>query len=138
MFVTSTTAIEPWPMHLPYGAANAGVEMAARGLRLELEGTGIRVNALRSGNTAGTEFGAHAGEGTTVDYSDFWFRRGLLRHTGMMAPEMVANAVAAAVTLPAGCQFELLSVSPTAPVGEMPRTYEELAAQFMRAFQVPD
>ena len=111
MFVTSTTAIEPWPMHLPYGAANAGVEMAARGLRLELEGTGIRVNALRSGNTAGTEFGARAGEGTTVDYSDFWFRRGLLRHTGMMAPEMVANAVAAAVTLPGGLPVR-------APVGE--------------------
>jgi len=42
LFVASLAAATPWPFHLPYAAANAGVEQAARTLRLELEGTGIR------------------------------------------------------------------------------------------------
>ena len=56
LFVTSLAAVQPWPFHLPYAAANAGVEQAARTLRLELEGTGIRVNVLRCGETIGTDF----------------------------------------------------------------------------------
>ena len=39
LFVTSLAAVQPWPRHLPYAAANAGVEQAARTLRLELEGS---------------------------------------------------------------------------------------------------
>src|SRR3954465_11255188 len=41
LFMTSLAAAVPWPFHLPYAAANAGVEQAARTLRLELEGSGI-------------------------------------------------------------------------------------------------
>jgi hypothetical protein len=32
--------------------------------------------------------------------NEYWFRRGLLRHIGVMTPDMVADAVVAAVTLP--------------------------------------
>ena len=56
VFVTSAAAVLPWVEHLPYAAANAGAEHAARILRLELEGSGIRAGVLRVGETIGTEF----------------------------------------------------------------------------------
>jgi hypothetical protein len=65
--------------------------------------------------------------------SEHWFRRGLLRHIGLMTPEMVADAVAAAVTLPVGYQYESLGVIPTAPVGDLPATFEEFGEAMMRA-----
>ncbi len=126
LFVTSTAGVQPWPWHLPYAAANAGVEHAARTLRLELEGTGIRVNVLRCGETTDTDFATRELEGGRMAAaSELWFRRGLLRHRGLMTPEMVAAAVAAAVTVPPGHQYEVLSVVPTAPLGELPRTLAE-------------
>jgi NAD(P)-dependent dehydrogenase (short-subunit alcohol dehydrogenase family) len=133
LFITSTSAVQPWPFHLPYAAANAGVEHAARMLRLELEGTGIRVNVLRCGETAGTEFAMkEMGQERMARAHNFWFRRGLLRHSGLMTPEMVADAVAAAVTLPLGYQYELMAVVPTAPIGDLPVTYEDLITSLMR------
>ena len=129
LFITSLAAVQPWPFHLPYAAANAGVEQAARSLRLELEGSGIRVTMLRCGETGGTDFSTkEMASGRLGDATEYWFRRGLLRHAGLMGPEMVADAVAAAVTLPAEYQYESFAVIPTAPVGEPPRTFEEFGA----------
>jgi NAD(P)-dependent dehydrogenase (short-subunit alcohol dehydrogenase family) len=133
LFVTSRAAAEPWPLHLPYAAASAGVEQAARTLRLELEGSGIRVSTLRCGETAGTEFGLHeqmTGRGLAA--SERWFRRGLLRHTGLMTPRMVAEAIFAAVTATEGCQYEMLTVAPSAPVGDPPPTFAEWREEMAR------
>ena len=124
VFVTSAAAIWPWVQHLPYAAANAGVEHAARILRLELEGTGIRVGVLRVGETAGTEFG-NRGMALGVMPHDLWFRRGLLRHQGLMNPANVAEAMLAMVQLPSTYQYETVSLVPTAPVGELPVTMDE-------------
>ena len=136
LFVTSSAGAQPWPLHLPYAAANAGVEHAARTLRLELEGSGIRVTVLRCGETLGTDFATRELEsGRMASANDLWFRRGLLRHTGLMTPEMVADAIVGAVTLPPTHQYELIAVTPTAPEGEPPRTFEEWADAMMRAFQ---
>jgi NADP-dependent 3-hydroxy acid dehydrogenase YdfG len=134
VFITSLAAVQPWPFHLPYAAANAGVEQAARTLRLELEGSGIRVTMLRCGETGETDFATkEMASGRLGDASEYWFRRGLLRHAGLMTPAMVADAVAAAVTLPAGYQYESLAVIPTAPVGELPRTFDEFGAAMIDA-----
>src|SRR5438128_851027 len=134
LFITSVAAVQPWPFHLPYASANAGVEHAARTLRFELEGTGIRVTMLRCGETLGTDFSTREMESGRMDAaSEFWFRRGLLRHAGLMTPDMVADAVAAAVTLPAGYQYETLAVIPTAPVADLPKTFEEYGAAMMHA-----
>jgi len=134
LFITSLAAVQPWPFHLPYAAANAGVEQAARSLRLELEGSGIRVTMLRCGETGGTDFATKELEsGRMGDVTEYWFRRGLLRHAGLMTPDMVADAVAAAVTLPAGYQYESFAVIPTAPVGELPRTFDEFGAAMIEA-----
>jgi NADP-dependent 3-hydroxy acid dehydrogenase YdfG len=104
---------------------------AARILKQELEGTGIRVSTFRCGETVGTDFATKEMEtGRVFTSSELWFRRGLLRHTGAMTPDMVADAVAHMVTLPPGCQFELVQMVPTAPRGPVPETMEELAALF--------
>jgi NAD(P)-dependent dehydrogenase (short-subunit alcohol dehydrogenase family) len=133
LFLTSSSAVQPWPFHLPYAAASAGVEHAARMLRLELEGTGIRVNVLRCGETAGTEFAMRdLGTDRMARAHDVWFRRGLLRHAGLMTPDVVADAVVTAVTLPLNYQYELSAVVPVAPIGELPRTYDDLIAGLMR------
>jgi NAD(P)-dependent dehydrogenase (short-subunit alcohol dehydrogenase family) len=133
LFMTSSSAVQPWPFHLPYAAASAGVEHAARMLRLELEGTGIRVNVLRCGETAGTEFAMRdIGTERMVRAHDVWFRRGLLRHAGLMTPDIVADAVVSAVTLPLNYQYELAAIVPVAPIGELPRTYEDLIASLIR------
>lgn len=126
LFVTSLAAATPWPFHLPYAAASAGVEHAVRTLRLELEGSGIRVLNLRCGETAGTDFATREMEsGRALDANQRWFRMNLLRHTGLMVPDDVAGAVVAAVTLPRGHQYSLLEVIPAAPIGPLPGTFEE-------------
>jgi NAD(P)-dependent dehydrogenase (short-subunit alcohol dehydrogenase family) len=138
LFVTSSAGVQPWPLHLPYAAANAGVEHAARTLRLELEGSGIRVNVLRCGETGGTEFGTRElASGRMGPASELWFRRGLLRHTGLMDPDMVADAIVTAVTLPMSYQYEVVAVIPTAPVGDLPQTFEEWGAAMASAFTPP-
>lgn len=129
VFVTSAAAAMPWVQHLPYAAANAGAEHAARILRLELEGTGIRAGVLRVGETGGTEF-ANRGLEVGVMPHELWFRRGLLRHNGIMVPENVADAMIAIVSLPPGYQYELVSVNPTAPVGDLPVSMEEWQMRF--------
>jgi NADP-dependent 3-hydroxy acid dehydrogenase YdfG len=135
LFMTSLAAATPWPLHLPYAAASAGVEHAVRTLRFELEGSGIRVLNLRCGETIGTDFATREMEsGRAMDANERWFRMNLLRHTGLMVPDDVADAVVAAVTVPPGHQYALMEVMPTAPMGPLPPTYEEwgaaLAAQF--------
>jgi NADP-dependent 3-hydroxy acid dehydrogenase YdfG len=136
VFVTSLAAVTPWPFHLPYAAASAGVEHAARTLRLELEGTGIRVNVLRCGETIGTEFATREREkGRLAAANELWWRRGLLRHAGFMTPDMVADAIVAMVTLPSTHQYEITAVIPTAPVGDLPATYEEWGASVAKALR---
>jgi NADP-dependent 3-hydroxy acid dehydrogenase YdfG len=130
VFITSAAAMWPWIEHLPYAAANAGAEHAARILRLELEGSGIRVGVLRVGETLGTEFG-NRGIAMGGMPNELWFRRGLLRHRGLMTPDNVADAMVAMVSLPPSYQYDVVSVAPTAPVGELPHTLEEWQAGFM-------
>lgn len=129
LFMASLAAATPWPFHLPYAAANAGVEQAARTLRLELEGTGIRITTLRCGETVGTDFATRELEnGRAFEANEQWFRMYLLRHTGFMVPDDVADAAVTAVTLPAGHQYGFIEVTPTAPVGALPSTFEAWGA----------
>jgi hypothetical protein len=56
----------------------------------------------------------------------------LLRHTGLMTPDMVAEAVAMAVTLPTSHQYDILSMSPAAPVENLPGTYDQFIDGMIR------
>jgi NAD(P)-dependent dehydrogenase (short-subunit alcohol dehydrogenase family) len=116
VFVSSRSATESWPNHVPYGAAKAGVENAARALRLELEGTGIRVSLLRVGDTADTEFMSGVDPAEIMSNIGVWQRYALLRHGGYMRSEDVARAVVLAVTTAAGVQLEVIGVDAQAPV----------------------
>ena len=138
LFISSASAGLPWPFHLPYASANAGVEHAARCLRHELEGTGIRVGVLRCGETIGTEFAGDDLGGEEMGKAlAYWLHHGQLRHSGAMTPDMVADTVTRLVTLPPEYQYESLSLSPTAPVGELPSTLEEFMQQMMRHLPKP-
>ena len=134
LFMTSLAAATPWPLHLPYTAASAGVEHAVRTLRYELEGTGIRVLNLRCGETIGTDFTTRELEsGRAMDANERWYRMNLLRHTGLMYPEQVADAVVTAVTLPRGHQYSVMEVMPTAPIGPLPPTFDDVGRRARRA-----
>ena len=54
-----------------------------------------------------------------------------------MTPDMVADAVDHAVTLPTGYQYESFAVVPTAPVGDLPVTFPEFGEAMLRGFENP-
>lgn len=126
LFLSSLAAIEPWPLQLPYGAASAGMEQAAKTLELELEGSGIRVSTVRCGHTPGTDLATREVQsGRVLAAKTRWFRLGRLRHGNVLAAADVAATVLAAVTLPPGRKYGVIEVTPVAPGGELPTTLEE-------------
>lgn len=114
VFISSTSAVTPWPFHSPYAASKAGVEQAARSISLELEGSGIRSLIVRVGNTLATGW-ADDWDAESLNISARWQELGLIRHQGFMQPSNVAHAVVAAVSTPEGFQLDLVSVHPEAP-----------------------
>lgn len=109
VFVSSRAAALPWPRNAHYGAAKAGVESAAAALRVELEGTGVRVAVVRVGDTV-TDFGA---SWTPAEFADvaYWHALGLVKGAVLQAAD-VAAAVRAAVTAPPGVSLETIVVNP--------------------------
>ena len=63
-----------------------------------------------------------------------WFEQGLLRHEGAMTPEMVADTVAALVSLPVGVQQEFVTLMPSAPVGPLPESHQAFVEGMARRF----
>ena len=115
VFISSRSAAESWANYVAYGAAKAGVENAARALRIELEGTGIRISLVRVGDTIGTEFGIGWSPDEIVENIGLWQRLGLMRHGAVMQPDDVARAVVLALTTRPGVQFEVIGLDAQAP-----------------------
>jgi len=115
VFMSSTAAEVPWPRLGAYAASKAGLEQAARTLSLELEGSGIRCQVVRVGNTIGTAWADDWAPEEMAAVAE-WSRLGLLRHGGMLEPAQVARAVLAAVSAPPGVALDHVSVHPEAPV----------------------
>jgi len=115
VFVSSSSAAVPWPLHAAYAGSKAGIEQAARSLALELEGTGVRATVVRPGNTMGTGWVADWGPAELASVTQ-WQRHGLLRHGGLLAPDQIAQTVAWVVGLPRSVQIDHVSVHPEAPV----------------------
>jgi NADP-dependent 3-hydroxy acid dehydrogenase YdfG len=112
VFVSSRAAVEPWPRHVPYAGAKAGIEGAAAALRTELEGSGVRTTLVRVGDTI-TEFGAGWSESEMAQVGH-WVERGLVKG-GVLEPRQVAAAIASALTAPAGVALETIVVNPEPP-----------------------
>lgn len=115
VFVTSEVAIRPRTHMAGYVASKAGLEGLANAMRMELEGTGVRVGIVRPGPSS-TEQGTTWDVDTINEIVASWDHWGLLRHNGAMRPGDVAAAIVAMVGVPRGTQFALLEVQPEAPV----------------------
>lgn len=117
VFVSSMNAVAPRPFQAGYTAAKAGLEGLAAALRMDLEGTGVRVIVLRLGPTL-SDFGLAWDSSLLIHVVETWQRWGLIRHNEMLEPDRAAAVVVAAVTAPRGMQLDVVQVNPEAPVGE--------------------
>ncbi len=113
--VSSDTTVNPRPSMAGYVAAKTALEALARVMRMELEGTGVRVGVVRPG-PGSTEQGTDWDEETVLRIVPQWERWGLLRHDGALRPEALAPAVLAMVSAPKGTHLALIDVQPEAPV----------------------
>src|SRR5262249_49285191 len=111
VLMSSTAVSEPRPFQAGYTATKAGIEGLAHGLRCDLEGSGVRVTAIRLGPTR-SEFGIHWDPMVLARVIESWQRWGFLRHMEMMEPEDVAQAIVAAVTAPRGFSTNLVQLNP--------------------------
>lgn len=114
LFVSSQNAVEPRTFQAAYSAAKAGVEVLARALQMELEGTGVRVAVVRPGPT-GSEFGSGYGGDTARRLLESWKYWGVMRQLHWMPAERVAEAIVAVVTAPRGAHLDLVQVMPENP-----------------------
>ena len=115
VLVTSEVAVRPRPHMAAYVASKSGLEGLADALRMELEGTGVRVGTVRPGPSA-TEQGTTWSEDDVNRVMAAWSRWGVLRHGGYLRPQDVAAAVVAMVTTQRGTQLALIEVQPEAPL----------------------
>jgi NADP-dependent 3-hydroxy acid dehydrogenase YdfG len=117
VFVSSDTARAPRPRLLGYSATKAGIEVVARTLAMELEGTGVRATTVRVGPTL-TDFASGWTPEQVAELMTYWPRFGIQRHFHTLAPADVARAVVYAVTSPPGVHIDVVEVQPEAPLDE--------------------
>lgn len=115
VFVTSEVARYPRPRTAAYVTSKAGLEGMADVMRMELEGSGVRVGIVRPG-PASTEQGTTWSAEEINEIVSSWQHWGLLRHHGALRPADVAAAVMAMVSTPRGTHITLLEVQPQAPL----------------------
>jgi NADP-dependent 3-hydroxy acid dehydrogenase YdfG len=118
VFISSDSVHESYPHMLVYGATKAAIEYVARGLDVELGGTGIRVSTVRLGPTV-SEFNTGWEDADMVGFMQAWERLGLGRQDFNYIPvDVAAQAVVTAVTTARGSKVSLLSVRPERTVSE--------------------
>jgi NAD(P)-dependent dehydrogenase (short-subunit alcohol dehydrogenase family) len=117
VLVTSEVARHPRPHMAAYVASKAGLEGFGDAMRMELEGSGVRVGLVRPGPSR-TEQGTAWDHEELVEAMAAWERWGLLRHGGSLRPQEVAAAVLAMVSAPRGTNLALVEVQPEAPRAE--------------------
>jgi len=113
-FVTSEVVREPRPWVAPYVTSKSALEGLVTALRMELEGTGVRVSCVRPGQTM-TEMGFDWDPERTGEILTSWKRWGLARHPHFMPSSGIAAAVAACVGAPPGVSFATVDVEPVPP-----------------------
>lgn len=119
VFISSDAARNARPRMAAYSATKAGVELLARSLAMELEGTRIRSTTVRIGPTL-TEFGFGWDMEQLQQLMAFWPKYGLQRHAGVLDAGAVARAVVFVVTAAEGVHIDTIEVQPAAPPGEGP------------------
>lgn len=133
VFISSDSVHEAYPHMLVYGATKAAVEYVARGLDVELGGSGIRVAVVRLGPTV-SEFNTGWSDADMIGFMEAWERLGLGRQDFNYIPaEVAAEAVVSAVTAPPGSKVSLLEVRPERTVSGDERSRWSKAAVQGRA-----
>ena len=113
LLVSSDVADTVRPFMSAYATAKWAVEGLARSLRMELEGTGVRVSVVRPGPTM-TGMGMDWGAEETTMVLDGWARFGLTRSSHFMKPQAVGDVISYVVDLPRGTTIPLIEVYPEA------------------------
>ncbi|MFW0795481.1 SDR family oxidoreductase [Gordonia sp. CPCC 205515] len=109
VFIGSDVALHPRPWSSAYVAAKSGIDGLVATIQLELEGTGVRAGVVRPGQTL-TGMGMNLDDTTTENMLNDWIKHGLARHGNFLAPEHIAQAVSAMVTMPRGAQMRAVEV----------------------------
>ncbi len=117
VLVSSDVTRLPRPTMASYVTAKWGLEGLARGMQLELEGTGVRSSLVRPGPTL-TEMGSEFPAERLSDLMAEWTKHGFMRHEGFLDAEGPASAVMAIVSAPRGTHLTIIEVQPEAPVKE--------------------
>ncbi|WP_433519223.1 SDR family oxidoreductase [Nonomuraea sp. CA-143628] len=111
VFVSSDVVPSPRPRMGAYVAAKNGIEGMARAMRMELEGSGVRVSVVRPGPTM-TGMGMTWDAETTAAVLEDWAAWGLARHPYFLKPEQVAEVIMTVATAPRGVHLTLVEVQP--------------------------
>lgn len=99
VFVGSDSARHPRTFQGAYGAAKAGLEVAARVLEMETEGTGVRSILVRVGPT-GSEFSSQMPKHRMSEILESWKYWGVLRSLHWMTADSVAETIVRTVAVP--------------------------------------
>jgi NAD(P)-dependent dehydrogenase (short-subunit alcohol dehydrogenase family) len=114
IFISSSAAQTPWPYQVLYGVAKTGMDALAKGLQLELEGTGIRSTIVRVGPVE-SEIGANMDVQLAMDITDVWRKFGVLRNFAFLPAEAIATTIAMIASAPPDVYFRELYVDSMPP-----------------------
>ncbi|MGW4330072.1 SDR family oxidoreductase [Nocardia sp. NPDC004573] len=115
VLISSDCAPEPRPRTGAYSAAKAGLEAMAAQMRMELEGSGVRLSLVRPGPTL-TGMGMNSTPEIVGPVLEDWKAWGFARHPYMLRASDLAAAVVAVVATPRGSHLVLVEVQPEAPI----------------------
>nr|WP_039804637.1 SDR family oxidoreductase [Nocardia araoensis] len=119
VLISSDCASEPRPRTGAYSAAKAGLEAMAAQMRMELEGSGVRLSQVRPGPTL-TGMGMDSTPEIVGPVLEDWKAWGFARHPYMLRASDLAAAVIAVVSTPRGSHLVLVEVQPEAPIRPLP------------------
>ncbi|MGW0182923.1 SDR family oxidoreductase [Nocardia sp. NPDC003345] len=114
VLITSDCAGAPRPRSGAYSAAKTALDAMAVQMRMELEGTGVRVSAVRPGPT-NTGMGWSAPAEVLEPLLEDWAKWGLARHLHMLRPADMAAAVTTVITTSPGGHLVLVEAQPGVP-----------------------
>ena len=97
-----------------YATAKAGLDRLGHVMRMELEGTGVRVSTVRPGPTL-TGMGMDWEPELVSSSIATWVERGLIHGEHYLTPDDVASVIVTVATAPTGVHLPLVEVEPQAP-----------------------
>lgn len=97
-----------------YATAKAGLDRLGHVMRMELEGTGVRVSTVRPGPTL-TGMGMDWQPELVSSSITTWVERGLIHGEHYLTPDDVAGVILTVATAPKGVHLPLVEVEPEAP-----------------------